>query len=74
MMFRNRKIEILPACIIMFLFMASLLSGCSGCSKSGLIREKYDNKAAPADSSDHSQVQTQEPDSISGKAGTDKNF
>ncbi len=45
--------------------MASLLSGCSGCSKSGLIREKYDNKAAPADSTDNAQRQTQEAGTIS---------
>jgi hypothetical protein len=37
----------------------TLLSGCSGCSKSGLIRERY--KAVPADSINNTESPTEEP-------------
>ena len=57
-MIRKSKIRSCLTFAIIFLFTA-LLSGCSGCSKSGLIRERY--KAAPADSIDNTQSPTEEP-------------
>jgi micrococcal nuclease len=57
---RGGKNRINLTCLIIFIFIASLLSGCSGCSKSGLMSAKNENRTIHTDSVYDNQSQTEE--------------
>jgi endonuclease YncB( thermonuclease family)/predicted aspartyl protease len=60
MILRDGSNRVNSTCLIIFIFIAALLSGCSGCSKSGLMSAKNENKALHADSAYDNQSQTEE--------------
>jgi hypothetical protein len=46
----DKKNKVHPVCLIIFLLIINLLSGCSGCSKSGMVSKKNENRSASPDS------------------------
>jgi len=55
-----------PVLLIVFLMIINLFSGCSGCSKSGMVSKKNENRSASSDSiyDDRSDQKTSEGDTI----------
>jgi len=65
-MLRDQKNRIYPVYLIIFLLIINLLSGCSGCSKSGIVSKKNANRSSLADSiyDNRSNQKTSESDTI----------
>ncbi len=65
-MLRDQKNIIYPIYLIVFLLIINLFSGCSGCSKSGMVSKKNENRSASSDSiyDDRSDQKTSEGDTI----------
>jgi len=61
MILRDTRNRINSTCLMIFIFIASLLSGCSGCSKSGMIKTNNENRTFQADSVNDKPNQTEEP-------------
>jgi hypothetical protein len=61
MILKDTKNRINSTCLIIFIFIAALLSDCSGCSKSGMIKTNYENRSFQTDSVNDKPKQTEEP-------------
>jgi len=61
-----KKNRVHPVILIVFLMIINLFSGCSGCSKSGMVSKKNENRSASPDSiyDDRSDQKTSEGDTI----------
>ena len=62
----DKKNRVHPFILIIFLMIINLFSGCSGCSKSGMVSKKNENRSASSDSiyDDQSDQKTSDGDTI----------